>query len=297
MRLVLQILVLLLSVLPLLAQLPPNSGGTAKWRTFSSKNEFSIAMPDSAKGFTEENDFSMGRGPGATRITKRVLVSALVSRTALLIEFFEGDVAGARDQLVERLGQAYKVVKTQDFDGTEVRLLERRQEKLYSVQQFVLFKKSLYVIQAHAPDDNDRVLGLFLRSLTLSIDGKILMPNLPPGDDRARAQQPPEIVLTAPATADDEPIKGKPDRDAIILYRPRPRYSPEARMGRAAGTVVLNVVLSATGRVGKIEVESGEMALRNPSIAAVENILFIPAEKDGKPVSVWKKISYSFEIY
>ena len=287
-------------VLPLAAQ-PASTiaSESVKWQTLNSKDEFSVAMPEGSKGFTEDNEYSVGQA--RHRVTKRIFAYRNINGTALISEMFEGDVRGVKDELVSRLSQGrlpYELSKNQDFDGVSVGLYSRRQDRLFSVQQFILFKKRLYVIQAHATDENNSILHQYLRSLGIVAGGKSVMPNLSPGDDVKIAAKPPDIAVS-PLTASDnaEPLNGKHDRDVIFLHKPRPRYTSDARAARATGAIQLRVLFSASGKIAKIEVESGPAVLRDSAILAAEQILFIPAEKDGKAVSIWRKVSYSFSTY
>lgn len=286
-------------VLPLAAQ-PASTiaSDSVKWQTLNSKDEFSVAMPEGSKGFTEDNEYSVGQA--RHRVTKRIFAYRNINGTALISEMFEGDVRGVKDELVSRLNQGrspYELSKNQDLDGVSIGLYSRRQDRLFSVQQFILFKKRLYVIQAHATDQNNSILHQYLRSLGIVAGGKSVMPNLSPGDDVKIAAKPPDIAVSPLTASDAEPLNGKPDRDVIFLHRPRPRSTSDARAARATGEVQLRVLFSASGKIAKIEVESGPPILRDSAILATEQILFIPAEKDGKAVSVWKKVSYSFSTY
>lgn len=294
------LLMLVFSIVSTMAQTAAAPGKNVKWQTFSSKNEFSIAMPESTKGFTEDNDYFLGRGMN-NRVSKRIVMSVLINGTTLITEVYEGDVRDVRDELIKRLStkaSTYDLVKAQDVDGVSLKLFQRKQDKLFSIQQFVLFKKRLYVLQAHAGSEKDLILEQFKRSLALSVGGKNILPNLSSGEDEQSAIKPPDIIIDSSRLPDDSVVlSGKPDREMIMLYKPLPRYTSEARQAGATGEVILNVLFSASGKVTKIKFESGELAFRESSVSAAERILFVPAEKDGKLVSVWKKISYSFAIF
>jgi TonB family protein len=58
----------------------------------------------------------------------------------------------------------------------------------------------------------------------------------------------------------------------------------------------LQAVLSSTGQVINIEVLQGlGYGLDKKAVEAVKGVLFIPAEKDGHPVSQYLKFEYSFD--
>lgn len=283
---------------PLAAQITSTSGTKiVKWQTIDSKGEFSVAMPEGTTGFTEDNEYTLGNE--RHRVTKRIFVYHYLNGTALLTELFEGDVKGVRDELVSRITgprTAYELANERDFGDFNIRSYVKREEKYHRTQQFILFKKRLYVLQAHANSDDISILQQYIRSVSIPQRGKVLLPNLSEGANEQSALKPPDITVRIHDATGDMPLLEKPDRDVIMLYRPLPKYSEEARRRQASGEVRLKVLFLASGKIGKIEVESGEISLRDGAIAAAERTLFIPAEKNGKAVSVWKQIQYSFAV-
>lgn len=87
-------------------------------------------------------------------------------------------------------------------------------------------------------------------------------------------------------------------RKAIMVIKPWPPYTEEARKKQVMGTVVLKVVLSSSGRVTKIRAVSDlPNGLTDNAIAAAEKIRFIPATKDGRFVSMYAQLEYTFTLY
>jgi TonB family protein len=88
------------------------------------------------------------------------------------------------------------------------------------------------------------------------------------------------------------------DVKARVISKPEPAYTEEARKNQVTGTVVLNVIFAATGKVIGIRVVSGlPDGLTASSINSARRIKFIPAMKDGKPVSMYAQLEYTFSIY
>jgi TonB family protein len=88
------------------------------------------------------------------------------------------------------------------------------------------------------------------------------------------------------------------DVKARILRKPEALYTEEARRNGVRGLVVLKVIFSATGRVLGIRVVKGlPSGLTGEAIRAASRIKFIPAQKDGKPVSMFAQLEYTFSIY
>ncbi|MBV9960141.1 MAG: energy transducer TonB [Acidobacteria bacterium] len=85
---------------------------------------------------------------------------------------------------------------------------------------------------------------------------------------------------------------------ARILSKPSPHYSEEGRQYQVTGTVVLMMIFSADGKVrGLIPVHTLPHGLTAEAIKAARAIRFIPAMKDGKPVSQFVQVEYNFNIY
>jgi TonB family protein len=101
---------------------------------------------------------------------------------------------------------------------------------------------------------------------------------------------------TAPAT--NQIYKGKEvDKKASVKKKPEPGYTKEARSHGIEGTVILRCVFASTGQVTNIHVVS-ELpdGLTERAIDAAKQIKFIPAMKDGHPVSMWMQLEYNFHL-
>lgn len=82
---------------------------------------------------------------------------------------------------------------------------------------------------------------------------------------------------------------------ARLLKKPEPSYTEEARANRTSGTVILRVVFTSKGTVENISViRELPDGLTERAIEAAKKIKFIPAMKDGYPVSMWMQLEYNF---
>ena len=87
-------------------------------------------------------------------------------------------------------------------------------------------------------------------------------------------------------------------RKAIIVWKPEPTYTDQARAHQVVGTVILQAILAANGDIAHITVIKGlKDGLSESAIDAAQNIRFFPAEKDGKPVSQGMRLEYNFNLY
>jgi TonB family protein len=85
---------------------------------------------------------------------------------------------------------------------------------------------------------------------------------------------------------------------ARVLSKPEPQYTEEARKNQVTGTVVLRAVFTSGGQVTGIKAVSGlPYGLTERAIAAARQIKFVPATKDGRPVSMYIQLEYNFNLY
>ncbi len=85
---------------------------------------------------------------------------------------------------------------------------------------------------------------------------------------------------------------------ARVLSKPEPTYTEEARRHQTTGSVVLKAIFAANGRViGIHAVTYLPHGLTERAIRAAQQIKFIPAIKDGHPVSMWMQLEYNFNLY
>ena len=113
---------------------------------------------------------------------------------------------------------------------------------------------------------------------------------------------PPDSRSSKPAPATDDKNKifhaNEVTQKAVLLSKPKPSYTEEARKNQVSGTVVLRVVLAASGEVTNITAIKGlPDGLTERAIAAARQIRFVPAMKDGHAVSQYVQLEYNFSVY
>jgi TonB family protein len=85
---------------------------------------------------------------------------------------------------------------------------------------------------------------------------------------------------------------------ARILEKPEPQYTEAARKNQITGTVVIKAIFSSSGQVTNIiAVSKLPDGLTEKAIAAARQIRFVPATKDGRPVSMYMQLEYNFNLY
>lgn len=113
-----------------------------------------------------------------------------------------------------------------------------------------------------------------------------------------------DIGKGAEATLGDAEVDLKSDFDGkeqevlVIVSKPRPAYTEQARQSNIQGSVILRVTFLRNGGVGSISVVTGRpLGLTEQSIIVARKISFLPGTVDGKPVSITKQVEYTFSIY
>jgi TonB family protein len=88
------------------------------------------------------------------------------------------------------------------------------------------------------------------------------------------------------------------ERKPFVAFKPEPGYTEEARQNDLSGSLLLKAVFTAEGAITNIKVISGlPYGLEDKAIEAAKKIRFIPARKDGKFVSTWMQLEYTFNLY
>jgi TonB family protein len=85
---------------------------------------------------------------------------------------------------------------------------------------------------------------------------------------------------------------------ARVLEKPEPTYTEAARKNQITGTVIIRAVFASSGQVTNIvAISKLPDGLTEKAIAAARQIRFIPASKDGHPVSMYIQLEYNFNLY
>lgn len=160
-------------------------------------------------------------------------------------------------------------------------------------------KRHAYLVLALADKEGRPEVARFLNGFALGAK--------PAGQAIADEQPVPRFVPPQTPPADSgsprrgagprEPL-GADDRKAMVVYKPEPGYTEEARKRRVTGGVRIRAVLSADGSVADIEpVKWLSDGLTERAIRAARTMRFFPARKDGRPVSQYITLEYYFNVY
>ena len=253
------------------------------WTRYTVKDEeFSVKLPARPRLVTTSARRKTDGQPQLVRLLKTNVASVLYS-----INSVENPAPmQSLEEFIQEQGSsplfdpATKRILTVDgFAGIEY----SSKEKVVSVVQFFATEKHLYRFTAVGFEDGRPAAQEFFSSIKLgsSLDGK-------------------EVSDTSETPIDSDVIgeiyTGKEvDVKARILDKPKARYTDEARKNEVIGSVILRALLARNGTVVNISVVMGlPYGLTQQAIAAAREIKFIPAMKEGKPVSMWMQLLYEF---
>lgn len=86
--------------------------------------------------------------------------------------------------------------------------------------------------------------------------------------------------------------------EPVPIYKPDPPYSDEARKAKYQGTVVLWILVDATGAVTDCRVVKPlGFGLDEKSVETVSTWKFQPAMRDGEPVAVRVMVQVKFTLF
>jgi TonB family protein len=259
----------------------------SQWLRYTVKGEeFSVSLPAVPAMMTDEVAYSW---PSTKMRIERMLMTtadgvlyAIYTREnkaqQSLADFITEQTAMRKPGTTEE-----RAVEINGFAGRQQTPVDKNK---HTIELFFATKEHLYQFHVNGGDENHAGVKQFLSSIMLTKKPEGIEVSDGPG---APEENPPDEQIYSRKNVDTR---------AQILYKRPPQYSEEARKHRITGTVILKVVLSSTGQVTHVTVVSGlPHGLTERSIAAARLIEFVPAMKDGKPVSVWMDLEFSFNLY
>jgi len=86
------------------------------------------------------------------------------------------------------------------------------------------------------------------------------------------------------------------DRDPRIVRQPRPIYPADAAVKRIEGVVVVEIIIDKEGRVVHARVIESIPLLDQAALQNVREWVFVPAMKDGRPVTIKATAEVKFRL-
>lgn len=89
-----------------------------------------------------------------------------------------------------------------------------------------------------------------------------------------------------------------PSKALNITFKPKPKYTDEARQKNITGNVRVRVTFLPSGQIGSVSpVSNLGYGLTEQAIAAARGIRFEPQLQNGRPVAVTRVVVFTFTIY
>lgn len=134
----------------------------------------------------------------------------------------------------------------------------------------------------------DRVTGYIDRIIQIRTRGQVPA-SAAPGNSGTTAG---DIIEDLP---DEDSPRAAGFRPPRFLSRVKPSYTPEAEQADITATVEVIVVFRSNGEVGGTEVTRwAGFGLDESAAAAIRQLKYTPALRDGKPISIRAMIRYNF---
>ena len=254
------------------------------WRTYTVKGEeFSVALPTLPAA-----DSSAVFNPRLKKYRVERRLRTLLDGVIYSVDVVENpdSMQSLEDFIAEQnRNPAFDFTPERDLvvDGFPGKEYLSRNKTLPATVQFFATEGRLYRFAAIGSDANNDAVKQFFSSIKL---GK-------QNDATAVVDGPgmPLVLETGERIYSGKDVTTK----ARLISKPEPGYTDDARNNHVTGTVVLRAIFSKTGEVTGIQVIYGlPNGLTEACIDAAKKIKFVPATKDGNPVSMWMQLEYNF---
>ena len=207
--------------------------------------------------------------------------TVVTNNTLFLVESYEGDRPKDLLKILMSGRRGITGIADVELNGVKGKEFTHDIEGLSFKGRYFATKKHAYVVEGAKRGAYDQSIDHFLNSFILEHHPGGVLP------------------LGASATDNDEVFPSRElDAKAIVLFKLPASYTDEGRSRKLRGTIVVDAVFRATGEVTDIHVRRGlGGGLDEQAIEATKAVAFVPAVKDGKPVSQRLMLEYSFNIY
>lgn len=290
----------------------------APWtRIESPKGDLTFTVPPD---FLIDNEGEEYRAIASrNKITMSVIIQAGGKAKARLVQMRQ--YAAKTEARVSRLNDGDSTTEAQishftngDFIGD---IYKYENEKSFSMNFYLASSKAFYIISVSTKNLANPALEKFVYSITLDNRPLVKQEIQPSQTEDTKISivslKTSPIITEALRRKDaakseikyDLSSKGKPEEDVteysrslIVLRKPKPAYTDDARQNGIQGAVKVNVVFRANGEIGEMTVLSKlDGGLVRNVADAIRKIKFLPAEVNGKSVDVSRIVEYTFTIY
>ncbi len=290
-----------------------------EWNTMRSDNgEFSIDMPANYSYFYDPAGMEITETYGTFVFSEMRLLNASANKTFMSLEIYKvpdpkkyaGKLIDHNDTKGAKSKQTIPGFFVQQFDLKKIHSYNLEKNVAINYQtRYIASKDHLYVVTvANRGEEITAAARRFIDSIHLRTEdpstgsdkNAINISKLKPVTiDQMIADETDGSLLSGVAIEKVPAPKTPPNPNGIlILDKPAPTYSEQARKGAIRGTLRLRVTFDKRGGVTKVGfISTLDHSLTRNAFFCALRIKFIPEEKDGQEVTVKKTLEYSFNIY
>lgn len=138
--------------------------------------------------------------------------------------------------------------------------------------------------------------NLFIDSLQLKTDEKSIEINN--GAETAFGDELIEQKVVEANTSAKSETKEEKVSPLMLVVKPKPKYTDEARKGNVTGNVRMRVTFLENGSIGSVQaVNDFDAGLTEQAMIATRKMAFLPMKRNGKSLNVTKVVVYNFSLY
>ncbi len=279
-----------------------------KWiRVQNDDGEFSIELPEKFAYFYNKEGFLVNNTYNSFLVEEMSMANAYVDKTLLSFETYKAKQS-ALDAITDSDEHSAKfLTKNADWsklkkEGYKLKQLNYGNKNFTAIRQYFSSKNRIYVLTVANRDGETAAMKRFFDSLIFKPDAKneqiseaIRFANLKQSEveaiTNAEPPKPPGNIFAKP-TSDPNALP------LVIVSQPIPSFTSSAKRSFETGNIQVRLTFSDEGRVSKVGIiKDLNAGLLRQSLFSAIRMKFLPAEKDGKPITVSKIVEYSFRIY
>ena len=286
-----------------------------RWNMLSGiDKEIFLAVPDNSVLDNSKN-FYLGSN-GLARVDSVKTLTSSLNNSVFQLDFYEGQAEEIENQLLKYFRKSISSTTdkpSKDVEGFEVKeqrigdflwtdLKYKTPECLWKMQ-FFRVKTRLYVLKTVSRNDNDLIVRSFFESVKIISKNKSVSPNLGGKTEdlsAAKLTLPPIVLLKSNGSSETEKIYEAKDLDkspVVVQVRSGELELDKNYFYNSYNVIKIKVLLQADGTVGIVEtITKVSKALEKTALENAKATKFIPAEKNGKPVSTYVTLQYSLTI-
>ncbi|MFN2577640.1 MAG: energy transducer TonB [Pyrinomonadaceae bacterium] len=261
------------------------TAATEAWSKYTGKDEqFSVRMPREPWLY-----FNLITSESGKRIPERIYSTYSNGSVYLVVSYDRNSLKDTFENFkLHHCTQAeITPIKDKTLSGFAGKEYSLKFGDVVGIVDVYATKKRGYAVATVQAIDNGPLRDYFLSTFSLS------------GADESMSNSPPQITTLPQSDSTEIATGGKQvTRKPIVVSKPEPWYTDDARNAGITGTVVLRVVFASSGEITNMHVVRGlSKGLTEQAIEAARHLTFIPATKDGRFVSYWMELQYNFGLY